>query len=171
MRWDERLLELAWARPSSKDDLTRQRYLNRRQGNLKTWDDLLPSRNVLRSIFLDWANLRAVIAGIGSGPYCSNTPSFRALQEAPCEALNRFAHVWSETLQKGAKPLWTFELSTVTVNVANWQQCDSNGRSHSNCGKSPQQLWELSTRPTRQLNMTTNLRYLSTGTARDDHEF
>jgi hypothetical protein len=34
-------------------------------GDLNNQDDLQPSRNSYRSIFLDWANLRSVITGIG----------------------------------------------------------------------------------------------------------
>ena len=44
--------------------------------------------------------------------------TFRVLQEALCEALCRFAHLWSESLQKGAKPQIccdsTCEMSIVT---------------------------------------------------------
>ena len=75
----------------------------------------MPLRNALRSIFLDRANLRATTAGIGSGWYCSKTPSFRALQGALCEALSRFAHVWSESLQKGAKWPYVCEMSIMTM--------------------------------------------------------
>ena len=75
----------------------------------------MPLRNALRSIFLDRANLKAATAGIGSGWYCSKTPSFRALQGALCEALSRFAHVWSESLQKGAKWPYVCEMSIMTM--------------------------------------------------------
>ena len=54
------------------------------------WDDLMPSRNIWRSISLDRANQSAEIAGIGWGWYIGTDPSFRALQGAPCEALCRF---------------------------------------------------------------------------------
>ena len=85
----------------------------------------MPSRKIPRSIFFDWANLRAAIAGIGSEWYCSTSKSFRALQAAPCEALFRFAHLRSETLQKGAKPHIYSEISTVTVQQAARQQSGS----------------------------------------------
>ena len=65
----------------------------------------MPFRNGWRSNILHWANLKAAIAGVGSGLYCGKTPSLRALQGAPCEALCRFAHLWSELsewLQNGA---------------------------------------------------------------------
>ena len=39
----------------------------------------------------------------------------RVLQEALCEALCRFAHFWSESLQKGAKPHIYCEMLTITV--------------------------------------------------------
>ena len=133
MSWAEGVLERAlalWSGWFSKTKIS----LDLRQGNLKTWDDRLPFKNVLRSSFLDRANLRAAIAGIGSGWYCGKTPSFRGLLGAPFEARCRFALLGSESLQKGAKQHLFVEMSIVTVSRRTGRQCVSNRRPLSSWG-------------------------------------
>ena len=79
----------------------------------------MPFRKVLRLIPHDWANLRVVIAGKGSGWSCSKTPSFRALQELPSSlwssmlirASTSKLHLGSEALRKRAKLPVFFEIS------------------------------------------------------------
>ena len=109
----------------------------------------MPFRKVLRLIPHDWANLRVVIAGKGSGWSCSKTPSFRALQGASCEALCRFAHLGSETLQKRAKRPLFFEISIFACTESRTRVDSSDGQVA--CpAKAPTAC--LTTRPTRHWN-------------------
>ena len=77
-----------------------------------------------------WASLRAAIAGIGSERYYGMFPSVKAMHTAPCEALCWFAHVWSEPLQKGAKPHYSLKISTLSVK-ATTGQCETRTRADS----------------------------------------
>ena len=106
----------------------------------------MPLRKVLRSISVDWAQLRAAIAGIGSGWSCVKTPSFRALQGAPCEALCRFAHLGSETFQKRAKRPLFFKIS-ISPCTESRTRVDSSDSQVACPAKAPTAC--LTTRPTR----------------------
>ena len=126
------------------------------QGNLKTWDDLLPFRNILRSSFLDRANLRASIAGIGLGWYCGKTPSFRLeVQSAAGSSLWRYVQIWASLVwivAKRSKQQLFFEKSIVTISRYTGWQCGSNQRLHNSWSVSAdaaQQQRDLFTRPTR----------------------
>ena len=70
-------------------------------GDQNNQDDLHPSRNVLRAIFLRWANLRVVILSVAWGWCCSIIPRVKSLQEAPSELCFWFAYHVPEQVQKG----------------------------------------------------------------------
>ena len=123
----------------------------------------LPPENVLWTIYVDWAHQAAVIAGLGSSRHCCKIPSFRALQGAPCEALCRFAHLESESMQKGAKPQLFFEISIVTVSRSTGRVCGPNQHSVAEACRLMQ--LDLSSRPT--LHWTSQW----VCSARDDREF
>jgi hypothetical protein len=72
-------------------------------GDLKNWDDLQPSRNVLRAIFLCWANLKVAILSVAWGWCCNTVPRVKVLQEEPYELCFWFAHLVHEQVQKGLK--------------------------------------------------------------------
>jgi hypothetical protein len=84
-------------------------------GDQNNRDNLQPSRNILRAIFLRWANLRVAILSVAWGWCCSTVARVKVLQEAPCELCFWFAHLVHEKVQKGLKGAKRSWLMVVTM--------------------------------------------------------